>query len=170
MALLCCTKKLRDKIPDKSKIVEAKDVPSGEDDWYANLFRLGRYQAIIFTHAASLYSFIVDKVRKKHFTQMIPMFQYELEQRLETDNFSRGLIILVRKGVEDIRITQTRSRSVLGSMNDMVSCGRYIFEAHQDDYEGVFDAMIRGINGMPMKAISYQLPVEKLCQCYELDE
>ena len=170
MALLCCTKKLLDKIPDRSQIVEAKEVSNGEDDWYANLFWLGRRQAIIFTHAASLYGFFVDRIRKKHFTEIISVFQCELEQRLRADGFSRGLNIRVRERVEDIRITQTRSRSVLGSMNDMVSCARYYFEAHQYDDEDVIGTMIRGINGMPMKAIGYQFPVEKFCQCYEIDE
>ena len=55
MFTLRCTKKLLDKM-ERPKIIQAE---AEGDDWYANLFRIGRKQCIIFTHAESLYSFIV---------------------------------------------------------------------------------------------------------------
>ena len=168
MALLCCTKKLLDKLPFKVEVAATERVAAGVDDWYANLFRLDRKGAIIFTHAASLYTFIVEKVRKEHFAKILPMFRFGLEQRLQCDGFTdeQNNMLLERFG--DIRIARTRSRSVLGSMNDMVNCGKFMYDHRKCEYEDVLDEVIRRLNKMPMKAIGYQFPVEKFIESYGL--
>lgn len=171
MALLCCTKKLRDKLPGKGEVAETKEVESGEDDWYGNLFRLGRRQAVIFTHAESLYSFIIDKIGKKHGGQILVLFRAGLEQRLKRDGFSQRQIKKVLEGVEDMRIGASRSRSVLGSMNDMVNSARYMFYYYQGEYEDIIEEIMVRINRTPMSAIDYKYPVEKFGQyCLEKGE
>jgi hypothetical protein len=161
MALLCCTRKLLEKLPARAEATETEDVTAGKDDWYANLFRLDRRQAIIFTHAVSLYSFIIDRVQKKHFSQIIPLFQLGLLQRLKRDGFPHERNARLMDRVLDIRLAKTRSRSILGSMNDMVYCAKYMYELHKYEYEDIIDEVVRRINIMPMKAIGYKLPVEK---------
>ncbi len=177
MVLLCCTKKLRDKLPEEGQEgrgvrVEGQGTGSegGEDDWYANLFRLGRRQAIIFTHAGSLYSFIIEKVQKRHLVQIMTLFRAGLEQRLIRDGFNFKQIITMLERMKDMQIGATRSRSVLGSMNDMVHCARHMYDYYQGEYEDIIEEMMVRLNKMPMKAIGYQLPMEKFGQCYGFDK
>ena len=47
------------------------------------------------------------------------------------------------------RIGATRSRSVLGSMNDMVHCARHMYDYYQGKYEDIIEEVMVRLNKMP---------------------
>jgi len=107
----------------KPKIVQAK---AGNDNWYANLFRLGGKQSVIFTHAASLYSFVTFGVLKPALININQIFILELEFQLKRDGFPHEHNVKLLEQFWNMQIGKTINRSTLGSMNDMVNCAEFL--------------------------------------------
>ncbi|MCK5172150.1 MAG: hypothetical protein KAR47_02095 [Planctomycetes bacterium] len=164
MLTLRCTKKLLDKM-GKPPVIQAE---AGVDDWYVNLFRMGRKQCIIFTHAASLYSFVVAGVRKPDLMNIKQIFILELEFQLKRDGFPHECNINLLEKFWDIQIGKTVSRSTLGSMNDMVGCAKFLVDYQGFDAETDIARINHSINTTPFKAIGYKFPIEYFSELYKL--
>ena len=164
MIILHCTKKLLDKI-NKPLIVQDA---VGDDDWYANLFRLGRKQSVIFTHAKSLYSFVVPSVRKQDLMKINQVFILELEFQLKRDGFPHKHNVKLLEKFWDIQIGKTINRSTVGSMNDMVSCAKFLVDSQGCDAETDIAKINHSINTTPFKAIGYKFPIECFAEMYKL--
>lgn len=164
MFILRCTKKLLDKI-DKPQVVQVK---AGDDGWYANLFRLGRKQSVIFTHAKSLYSFVIPSVRKQDLVKINQVFILELEFQLKRDGFSHKHNVKLLEKFWDIQIGKTINRSTIGSMNDMVSCAKFLVDYQDCDAETDIAKINNSINTTPFKAIGYKIPIECFAEMYKL--
>lgn len=164
MITLRCTKKLLDKI-GKPQIIQAA---AEDDDWYANLFRLGRKQSVLFTHATSLYSFIVPSIRKHNLVHISHIFILELEFQLKRDSFPHECNVKLLERFWEIQIGKTTNRSTLGSMNDMVNCADYLFNSQALDVEMGIAHINRSINTTPFKAIKYKFPIECFAEMYGL--
>ena len=163
MFTLRCTKKLLDKM-GRPEIIQAE---KSDDDWYANLFQLGRKQSFIFTHAASLYSFITPGIHKQDFMHINQIFILELEFQLKRDGFSHESNVELLEQFWDMQIGKTISRSTLGSMNDMVNCADYLFDSQGLDVELEIPRINHSINTTPFKAISYKFPIECFSELYK---
>ena len=158
------TKKLLDKM-GKLQIVQAG---AGDDDWYANLFRMGRKQSVIFTHAASLYSFIVVAVQKPDLMNIKQFFILELEFQLKREGFPHKCNVKLLEQFWDIQIGKTVSRSTLGSMNDMVGCAKFLVNCQGFDPEVDIAKINHSINTTPFKSIGYKFPIECFAEIYGL--
>lgn len=164
MITLRCTKKLLDKM-GKPCVVQAE---AGDDDWYVNLFRLRRKQCVIFTHAGSLYSFIVIGVRKQDLARISQVFILELEFQLKRDSFPHECNVELLERFWDIQIGKTVNRSILGSMNDMINCADYLLNSQRLDVETLIPEINQSINTTPFKSIGYKFPIECFAEIYEL--
>lgn len=150
---------------DKPQISQAD---STDDDWYANLFRLGRKQSVLFTHAKSLYSFVVKSIRKQDLLNIGQVFILELESQLKRDGFTHECNVKLLNRFSDIEIGKTTNRSTLGSMNDMVNCAKYLFEHREFDDENEIAYINHSINTTPYGAIGYKFPIECFMEMYGL--
>ena len=164
MITLRCTKKLLDKM-EKSQIAR---IEAGNDDWYANLFYLGRKQSVIFTHSVSLYSFVVVGVQKQDLMHINQVFILELEFQLKRDGFPHKGNVELLELFLNMRIGKTVNRSTLGSMNDMVDCAEFLVNCQGFDAEVDIAKINHSINTTPFKAISYKFPIECFSELYKL--
>jgi len=94
-----------------------KSVPADQNDWYANLLWIDRRKCLLVTHAGTLFSVFVADVHAADVRPIgrfiVPLIERELQvEGLPTDTF--GSLT-----PDDVIITKTADRSVLGCMNDM---------------------------------------------------
>jgi len=164
MFILRCTKKLLDKM-GKPKIVQAK---AADDDWYANLFRLGGKQSVIFTHAASLYSFITFGVLKPALININQIFILELEFQLKRDGVPYEHNVKLLEQFWNMQIGKTINRSTLGSMNDMVGSAEFLVNCQGLDADADIAKINHSINTTPFKAINNKFPKECFSEQYKL--
>ena len=139
----------------KQKLELAQAVEeSGADEWYVNLFRLDRRKCLLFTHAETLFSFVVAGVARKDIQGLPELFLKELSKALFYEEFSSGQIEGFMNRAQEIAIATTASRSVLASMNQILLEFPYIMArfAHLGDEAMVaanreLNTMLRGAIG-----------------------
>ena len=117
MAILRCTKKLLNEL--KTKPSEGTTSSDEVGSWHANLLRVDRRKCILFTHDATLYSFLVPGLKKPQFKNLIEVFGQNLFKNLIFENFPQNQIESVLDEHREIIIAKTNNRSVLGSMTDL---------------------------------------------------
>lgn len=125
-------------------------------DWYANIFTAQRYQYILVTEAQSLLSIVMHGGGVTDDDNFIKQFLSQLHEYLN-DTGNRLIyerIIVPQTGV--IKMSKTTSKSVLGSMDDMINLCKVLLE---DEEVGPWELMKR-INRTPFKAINYGYPEE----------
>ena len=153
--ILRFTEKLSKKLKT-GPITKVERDPGPFLEWYAYLFSANRTQYILVTEAKSLLSVVMygrgvvdDKIFINHFLSFLREYLDEKGNRLI---FER--VIAPNSG--QIIISKTTSRSVLGSMNDMVSMSKFTLQ--RKDVSPMY--LKERINKTPFKAIGYQSPLE----------
>lgn len=148
----------------KPEIVQG-DEKSDANEWYVNLFRFDRRKCLLFTHAGTLFSFVVAGVSRKDIQGLPELFRKELSKALFYEEFSAVQIEDFMKRVQQIAIAKTTNRSVLSSMNQILY--EYSYTAVRFAHLGA-DALIaanRELNTMLRGAIGeggrgYGVPIE----------
>jgi len=125
-------------------------------EWYANLFTANRTQYILVTEARSLLSIVIygrgvvdDSIFINHFLSFLREYLDEKGNRLI---FER----VIGPNSGQITMSKTASKSILGSMNDMVSMSKFTLQ--REDVSLMY--LTEMINRTPFKAIDYQSPLE----------
>ncbi len=118
MRIIHCTQKLLTEL--KVPTIPAPDIlpAKGLGNWYANLLRFNRRKCILFTNEKSIYSFFVPNVVKADMKEFRLLFLVHLCLNLQSEGFSRVVIDRVREEYQEIYYSKTKSRMVLGFMND----------------------------------------------------
>ena len=109
---LRCTQKLLRLLGERP----SSDTPATDDenDWYANLFWVDGRKCILFTHAESLFCFVVPDIRKADVSPIGPLFARHLEFELAIESLSTMLFGDIDPTA--VRVAKTTDRSVVGSM------------------------------------------------------
>jgi hypothetical protein len=138
------------------------EVPDDGDnplEWYCNQIWIDRRKCIIFTHAMTLFSFVVPGVTKAEARDLLVLFNRGLLPNLMIQGYSREEIMAFPTS-PSIRITKTRSRSILGSMKDIVNVCRACVE----QYGGIMVSDFGDINGRlnqnRLSAIDHRMPAD----------
>lgn len=123
MRLIRCTQNLLKKLKVSSPYTDSfQDAILG--DWFANIFRIGRKQCVIFVNEKTLFSFIVYGIRLKPKTLSDAFIRY-LKFVLVEEGIPQALVQQICLRYQDIEFAVTNSRSILGSMNDLVFLYRH---------------------------------------------
>jgi len=158
-----CTRKLLKELD--VPLIEPDKIPQpteGLGNWYANLLRIDRRKCLLFTNEKSLYTFLIPKVLKANLKNIEEEFLIHLSYNLQHEGFRLEVISRVMQEYQEIGFAKTASKSVLGSMNDLV----YHYEFQIFKSGGIdnirtlqFNEMI---NRIPMGALKYGYPIEEL--------
>jgi hypothetical protein len=118
MITLCCTQKLLRRLriarPEASSAVPTNAL----GNWYANLIHVGRVQMVMATSERTLLTVLLPAVDLRN--SLLPNLcaaVYLLLQQLGVDPARAATEV---EAMRDVRIGRTESRSVLGSMNDLL--------------------------------------------------
>jgi hypothetical protein len=137
--ILRCTRKLR-LLLGSLPLDSLKSVPAHGNDWYANLLWIDRRKCLLVTHAGTLFSDFVADVHAADIRPIgrfiVPLIEHELQvEGLSTDTFGRLT-------PDDVIITKTADRSVLGCMNDM----SFVCESAVSAYGGIHRSDVGVLN------------------------
>ena len=153
--LLRFTEKLSKKLKTGS-LTKVEEEPGPYLNWYAHLFTANRVQYILTTEAKSLLTLVMygrgisdDGIYIKYLLSEMREYLADTGNRLI---FER--IIAPKTG--KITLSKTKSKSVLGSMNDMVKISKIYLEREE---MSPWDLSER-VNRIPFKAIGYKRPKE----------
>lgn len=163
MQLIRCTKKLQKAIGLKATdLVDIETIPSFLGGWHANLLVINRLKCVLFTNNKTLFNFLITGVKKAQLVQLENLFKSHLQCVLADEGVDESICSKIMQEYSSIGFAKTNSRSILGSMNDLA----FIYEYHIQEEGGVgnclLPSIIRKLNRMPMKGLSYDHPIEAL--------
>ena len=150
------TKKLAKKI----KIIPAVAQPPHNDpflDWTANLFMVSRWQCIILTNSASLYSVVIPGRGVPNEKAFVGQSLKALRKSMAFEGLASFYDIHIASYNDRITFCKAGDRRVLGSMNELV------FQARCDLLE----------RGYPLAQVNQRLnriPMSKLKCLYSIEE
>lgn len=162
MATIYCTRKAA----KEADLSEAQLTKDPQDDsplgsWHAHLFFRRRKKCLIFTNTRTLYSFVVENVKRADARNLAALFRKELRRSLFHEEFSAEIMRKVTSETENIQFARASNRSVLSSMNDLIWQHDGYAETVEEQGREDLVAVNRQINRTPMGAMQYALPVER---------
>ena len=118
MITLCCTQKLLRRLHVTKAEAPAVPPTNVMGNWYANLIYVGRVQMVMATSECTLLTVLLPAVdlRKSLLPNLCDVV-YLLLQELGIDPVRAAAEV---EAMREVRIGRTESRSVLGSMNDLL--------------------------------------------------
>jgi len=97
-------------------------------EWYASVFWIERRKCILFTHAETLFCFVVPDVLKADVTPIGPLFLERLRCELVIEGLSPKVFGDMDPG--GVQVTKTIDRSVVGSTVEfMLQCQHMVRSA-----------------------------------------
>ena len=163
MHLLRCTKKLMTEMGLREKdLAQEEEDTTGLGDWYANLFKYSRYKCLIFTNEMTLFSFVIFRVGKREITKLSGEFHYHMHLALKHEGIPDNIILAILKDYHHMGYGKTANRSVLGSMNDMISHYKFVVDGLDNLDSDSLQSLNHELNRIPLKANKYKYPIEKL--------
>ncbi len=117
MQLICCTKKLLKEL-DADPTDNVEPISSLLGRWHANLINIERRKCVLITNDSTLFTMFIPFLRKPDFRKFHYIFTEHLFKNLLNEGFSQRQIEAVLNEHEQILFSKTKSRSVLGSMNE----------------------------------------------------
>jgi hypothetical protein len=121
MMVLRCTQKLLVRL-HRTGDIDLVESTTRLGDWYGNTLRLGPQQLLIFISEHSRLAVVLPARDAKRLSQVLPDAIGEL---LADIGIPLSLIDDERARMATIALGRTRSRSLLGTMNDYVAMVRY---------------------------------------------
>ena len=99
------------------------DLPSADEDWYANLLWLDRQKCLLLTHTGTLFSVFLARIRTADLRPIGPYAVKALEAELRSESLPPDTF--GRLNPDAVRLAKTANRSTLGFMNEMAVHLRY---------------------------------------------
>jgi hypothetical protein len=130
--------------------------------WFANVFRLERRNSVLITNDRTLYSVLLWGLRRPDFDDLGSQFVAGLAVNLRRDGFDTGLIASVSMACHPIQWAATNNRSVLGSMNDLISCSKYLVGLRRQATEREIANLNCDLNRTPMSALKHIVAMDEM--------
>ena len=162
MTVIRCTRKLLKELdaPPTDIVEMYSQGPLGS--WHANIFRIERRKAILFTNDTTLYSLLAVGVIKADLRRFDDLFRDILFKNINSMEIMPEHVDQLMDETLPFILGKTNNRSVLGTMNDHISCT--IFQvAYDGGYQRIdVKDLTRRINDTPTNAIGYATGEERL--------
>jgi hypothetical protein len=135
--LFKCTQKVRTalRVTDRDLVVAAGDASDELRSWYCNLFYLDRRKCLLFTHATTLFSFVMPRVGRTELHGFGQAFRSHAREALLAEGITGAQVVGLLDDGPD-QYGKADNRSVLGSMNDHVRTSKFYVA-----YEGGYDQL-----------------------------
>jgi len=153
--------RITQKLAKKIKIVPAAALPPHDNpllDWTANLFMVSRWQFIILTNSASLYSVVFPGkgVPNKH--AFVEQGMKALDDCLNRDGIMGLYDLNIAPAVDSVDYCKAGNKSILASMNQLV------FQVKCDLMEigHPLPVVNQRLNRIPMSKLRYHYAIDEL--------
>jgi hypothetical protein len=158
--LLRCTKKLINTYD-----IAISNETSSENilnEWYANLIYMDRKKCILFTQSTTLFNIFLPNVKKADIGNIGEIFKSQLENSLNNLNIPSKKINLYIDYLNGMKFSETKSRSVLGSMKEYTQYYKIGIAQAGGLGRCDIDKLIYGSNSMIMGALDYRSGNEEI--------
>ncbi len=125
MFIIGATKKLQKELNRQIETFDEKK-ENNINLWIGNLFKISRYKCVIMMNCETRYCVVLFRMRKKEFENIEALFQQQLRRNLKYDGISNEKINGYLKESKYL-YTNTFSRSILGSIKEMVYYSEILF-------------------------------------------
>jgi len=150
MVYIGCTQKLSKEFQD-NLFHGSEEAATGIHGWHANLFRFYRRKSVLLVNDETRFALFIPGLRKPEFQNFETLFRKSLKHELTCFGVPNGAVAQVLLALGPMTLGKTHSRSVLGTMNDMVFCIEVQLQRlgglPENDKE--LDLVSRSINEMP---------------------
>jgi len=154
---VCCTRKLLEEIGRRPEALP--DAVGDESSiWTANLIFIERRKCLLLTHHATLFTVFVPDLRRAQLRELEPLVSESLVEALALE----GGAARSRISSSGIGLRRSRTRRVLGSMNDLAFQARVIIEAGGGLAVYDHEDLARRLNRIPMGALKYRFAIDGL--------
>jgi hypothetical protein len=103
------------------------DVEPNDDDWYANVVYIGGKKCVLLVHVGTLFSSMTLNVSVGLLRPIGGYVFSQILRGLEREGIPPDALGVI--DYKQVRLARTQSRSVLGSMNDMVTMARHVIRS-----------------------------------------
>jgi hypothetical protein len=163
MQLIRCTKKLQKEMGLKqSDLCAEEPCFSYLGPWHANLIHIDRRKCVLFVNDKTLFNFIAPDVSRAQIRELDKLFKGYLSCVLVDAGISEAERARILSEYDEVGFTNTNSKSVLGSMNDLAFHYKYSIQEAGGVHSPAVPGIIRRLNRMPMGALKYLFPIEAL--------
>jgi hypothetical protein len=129
--------------------------------WHARLALMARRKCLLFTHDQTLFSLLRCGLTRPDFTQPEHTFSQGLFKPLLQFDFEQAGIEQMLEQTRAIRWTNSHTRSVAGSMNNIPQLLKW--SVHQNGGPANADQADRNrLLNTPSQAIGYGVPIDRL--------
>jgi hypothetical protein len=163
MLFFHCTKKLLQALdlPVLAQPEEPGDLPLGI--WYVNIFIEFKTVFLLFVNDPTLYTVVLHFSGMPNATKVVNSFRENLAMSLASDGVDQRIIQYLLQEHAQAAFVKTTSRSMLGSMNDLI----YLFLFHLEDdiaeHNPIDLHKIQSVlNHMPQRKIGWRFSVEAM--------
>lgn len=133
MAYLQFTQKALKALGLKPVEIDASEdnIPGSLGSWHVNLLYIERKKCLLFVNNKVLISFFIAGVQKSDGTRIKELFQEHLAKLLIMLEIESSKVFKVLSEYNDLEITKTSNRSVLGTLNDLGFILKSSIELHE---------------------------------------
>ncbi len=167
MLLLRCTRRVLDLFGEKPRQVEVAEQNQGLGEWYVHIIDDLDDVFFLCVNAQSLYALIIatEPAMFQSAADLASAMLKRLLEHLHGLGFDEAVLSKVADDYEHVVIAKTASRSVLGSMNDLINhlcfwAGRQVREAGQLDRRAIEEKL----NAMPQRPIGWAFAKDRLAE------
>jgi len=148
----------------------AKKIDISEDEpkeshlgsWHANLIYIDRKKCLLFVNDKTLFNFIVPDISRAQTKELSNIFRANLECVLAAEGVPQKAKTKIMSEYASIQYTNTNSKSILGSMNDLAFHYKYLIQSEGGVHSYAVPSIIKKLNHMPMGALEYVFPIDAL--------
>jgi hypothetical protein len=157
--ILRCTSRMLDVIGGKPELI---DIAPSDDDWYANVVYIDGKKCVLLVHVGTLFSTMALNVGVGLLRPISGYVYSQIVRALESEGFPREALGAV--DYKQIHLAPTRSRSVLGSMNDMVIMARHIIRSEGGLAQCDVNKLNRLLHDTPNQSRGFATPLKLVRQ------
>ena len=171
MQLIHCTGKLQKEMGlKKADLCAVMPKFSYLGPWHANLIYIEARKCILFVNDKTLFNFIAADVSRVQIRDLGVLFRDLLQCVLADEGLAASAKEKIMSEYAELDYAKTKSRSVLGSMNDLAFHYKSLIQDAGGVHSYAIPGIIRQLNRMPMGAIKYTYPIEALLAMYGAPE
>lgn len=153
MFVLHCTKKSQDRLKVKP-FVTLPEPTTRLGNWYCNEFTVSRRKYLIFVNERTLLPIVISVKGLKTSGDILEVFKQRLFKAFLLLNLPDKIFMPELLEMDEVVFAKTKSRSVVGSMNDIIAQAKFSCDYHDIDVDS--PAMFERLAKMPLKTNGYR--------------
>lgn len=165
MMLLRCTRKVLKLLDQRPRQVELSQAEDGLAEWYVDIVDASGPTFFLCTNPGTFYTLVLPVGQNNQIADLSDRLLIRLVLHMTELGISRSRVERLIRGLGTVIVAKTASRSMLGSMNDLITHFLWHFSQEMGS-KGQVDlrAIERQLNNMPQRPIGWKFAQERFVE------